>query len=111
MISKAIDDLIKANDELLPCPFCGSEARSYSYGIKASVVHCSNESCHVRPEIQSHGGEDVTINMWNARDDRCATALSVAVEALGEISGFYPEAEAIIARKALKTINDIAEGK
>lgn len=99
----------KAIDNLLPCPFCGSEARSYSYGTKASVVHCSNESCHVRPEIHSSGGEDVSINMWNTRpDDRCAKALRVAIEALEILARNKISDD--IAPTALQTIEQIAEG-
>lgn len=57
------------NFELLPCPFCGSEARSYYYGVKGdgmAVAHCSNEVCKVKPEVHCRG-ELNAINIWNTR--------------------------------------------
>lgn len=58
----------KPSQELKPCPFCGGEARSYSYGTKAAVAHCSNESCAVKPEF--HCKEEAqTWDVWNTRAD------------------------------------------
>lgn len=66
--------------ELKPCPFCGSEARSYTYGVAkigAAVVHCSNESCCIKPEIHCRG-ENNAIKYWNTRATPSLDALDSA---------------------------------
>ena len=79
--------------ELLPCPFCASDANSYSYAAgKKAVVHCSNQECIVFPEIHAKG-EQSAIAAWNTRHQPTPSDSELVEEnkrlrdALEEISG------------------------
>ena len=59
--------------ELLPCPFCGGEAKLREYPF-SDHVSCENESCLVRPSVgvehdnAVHSG--AAIEAWNTRHER-----------------------------------------
>mgnify|MGYP003301546243 CR=1 FL=1 len=57
------------NDKLLPCPFCGYEAKSVkAHGIfeKPYVVVCENEKCRASVGMFSATKEEA-IKHWNTR--------------------------------------------
>ena len=61
-----------ATDELLPCPFCGGEARVRhltTAGVRThSMVECTN--CHVKTDYYVHEfGERNVAKIWNRRID------------------------------------------
>lgn len=62
----------KTNTELLPCPFCGSEAHLYEsqdgYWYVA-CIECINQTTHF------FNGKDVVIERWNRRYDHAAAEL------------------------------------
>lgn len=51
--------------DLLPCPFCGSEAETHkSYGTYSTM--CSNSDCNVCPEAEGETRVESIVN-WNKR--------------------------------------------
>jgi hypothetical protein len=55
-------DQPNSSNDLLPCPFCGSEAKLHSYGSGRYSVSCSDFNCTVIP-----GGKLAAIKAWNTR--------------------------------------------
>lgn len=75
---------MSAVTELLPCPFCGGEARSYDFDTQTKgqlvwryVVTCGGEQCAVEPWFDRLT-LDEAIKAWNTR-----AALEAALAALG----------------------------
>ena len=54
--------------KLLPCPFCGGEAKmlKFPHCERKYVVICENESCMASVGVYSITKEDA-INKWNTR--------------------------------------------
>lgn len=70
----------KANDELKPCPFCGSPAEHFErvdeYGFFTSapgtieqVIQCSNRDCNILLEASGKTFEEAKA-IWNTRSDK-----------------------------------------
>ena len=57
--------------ELLPCPFCGGEARHYAPGPVEHHVECTNSKCYA----VTHGwsSKEQAIEAWNTRHERTCT--------------------------------------
>lgn len=58
--------------ELLPCPFCGSEARQNRHPLKGSgemlpTITCTNEECDI--EFWPSDGHN-PVEAWNRRTER-----------------------------------------
>ena len=75
--------------KLLPCPFCGSEARhevvNLDHGTEA-YVGCSNlNKCNAQPMTSGSTLEEA-ISAWNTRPDGVVEALKECVEALSVLS-------------------------
>jgi Lar family restriction alleviation protein len=56
--------------DLIPCPFCASEAILRPSNIQCEGIHfvivCSNEDCEAQPDV--HGNtEKEAITRWNTR--------------------------------------------
>lgn len=84
-------DQIKA--ALLPCPFCGSEARLYEKpAYRKTEVVCSNHSCRVF--AYAHDSPDKAISAWNTRS--LDTAMQTSEAGNEQLS------------RDLKLLNDIA---
>ena len=58
--------------ELLPCPFCGSEARSRDYGRERVAVGCLNMDCRASSMLSLPGESAITA--WNTRTPPVETA-------------------------------------
>lgn len=62
--------------ELLPCPFCGSEAELHpAYDIDTDDVDgyfviCRNKNCTAWPETAEYPTEAEAIEAWNTRAER-----------------------------------------
>jgi len=52
---------------LLPCPFCGGEARSWYGPSNGGGVRCQNTSCQAF--MRDFGTEQHAIAAWNRRTD------------------------------------------
>ena len=57
------------NKELLPCPFCGGEAKYYEYtGEYQNVVRCKDIACAGSDGVWGDWIEDpATVTRWNTR--------------------------------------------
>lgn len=51
--------------DLLPCPFCGSEAQTIKIDYTYSTM-CSNSECDVCPEVEAQTREESIVS-WNKR--------------------------------------------
>lgn len=60
--------------ELLPCPFCGGEAKMRCYPY-STIIRCENDDCHVKPSCSSehenadHSKDGELVEAWNTRSD------------------------------------------
>lgn len=61
--------------DLLPCPFCGGEARLVDLQDHYDVawdcryfVECSNYTCPVRSSTRRHARQDAVVKRWNTRE-------------------------------------------
>ena len=52
--------------KLLPCPFCGGEAKLYS-GIGYAVVGCKKEDCQGSACCYKYNSKKEAIEQWNTR--------------------------------------------
>lgn len=52
--------------DLLPCPFCGSEARVWDYPTRGYEVECVKQDCPVEPHIWNETQEGAA-KAWNTR--------------------------------------------
>ncbi len=59
---------VRAMSELLPCPFCGSDAKlRVPDGLnRTHYVYCDSPSCAACPTVTALGERQV-IRMWNER--------------------------------------------
>lgn len=55
-------------ETLLPCPFCGGEAKFETYGGTACAVVC--QSCHCGTPTMSLVDGMASVNRWNLRAER-----------------------------------------
>jgi len=55
------------NDELKPCPFCGSKAEIKRYDCSLTYVKCSNNKCLVEPCTVFCRSREQAIRIWNTR--------------------------------------------
>lgn len=65
---------------LLPCPFCGGEARSHLYVRDGSKVQCTNYRCQGATTAHNPNAVEKAIAAWNTRTPSPSTA--ALVEAL-----------------------------
>lgn len=57
---------LKYEEELKPCPFCGSKAITYQVEGQ-HYVSCENADCIVCVDMNSFASEDDAIAAWNRR--------------------------------------------
>lgn len=78
MVSPKPDDLRPPPESarLLPCPFCGGQARHEEYGLSQYIVLCGPCDCHLSPQ---ESVEDA-VNAWNRR-----AALTINPEDAGQV--------------------------
>lgn len=56
------------NDELKPCPFCGSEAKIERYDdCSLAYVKCANSECLVEAKTVFCRSIERAIQIWNTR--------------------------------------------
>ena len=59
------------NEELKPCPFCGSKAKTDLSDFGSAMVYCGAEDngveCPVNPETGFHDSRESAIAAWNKR--------------------------------------------
>lgn len=55
--------------ELLPCPFCGGEARLHDNIIGFSIF-CANDDCDIIAATGTMETKEVAIEAWNTRAER-----------------------------------------
>lgn len=70
--------------ELLPCPFCGSEAELVHTRSGDDFVRCVDKSCHARTR-NYHEAANLAADAWNARADNTAQLIQELEDARAEI--------------------------
>ena len=55
---------------LLPCPFCGGEAKLNVLYDDFHQVGCSNPLCKVLPQTWSYDTDEEAIEAWNRRENK-----------------------------------------
>ncbi len=67
--------------ELLPCPFCGSEAKLIE-GEECAYVQCLQVKCHRGPFVDGdNAAADEAVDEWNRRTDLSQSSVAAALEA------------------------------
>lgn len=61
------------SDELLPCPFCGGEARIETYAGTACAVVC--QMCHGGTMTMRFDDAQLAVDAWNRRAERTCRML------------------------------------
>lgn len=73
-------------EELKPCPFCGSQAQTQRNHAGGIYIFCNDIHCDVNPAIESpeEWQDKVVIEHWNTRVDPVRDELFKALEAAQE---------------------------
>ena len=71
--------------ELLPCPFCGGEAKLIE-GEECAYVQCLQVKCHRGPFVDGdNAAADEAVDEWNRRTDLSQASVAAALEAAAEL--------------------------
>lgn len=59
------------DDDLLPCPFCGTKAVSNDWGNEWGhsgwAIHCESDDCYARISYGDHCERSYLVEKWNKR--------------------------------------------
>lgn len=79
------------SEELIPCPFCGSEA-TFAKTSKGWKVECIARmgSCHMNARTHYQPQKYLAVNAWNTRADLARTQVAAVYEAAAKVAEECP---------------------
>jgi Lar family restriction alleviation protein len=78
------------NGKLLPCPFCGGEAKMHYDANGSKWVACENRECEIQPYLyRTKRTEAEAITAWNSRAERTChiNELDALTQTLSMVNG------------------------